>query len=153
ATVVTTELLEERYHLVKFVDVGDDNAQCRHQLVALPRHLDREHRAHLGVAQEQVRVKVQRDIIAGLRDLRPAPPQGGGIHQVADDPDSTMSGSDDPDSTIAGSVAITAAPALAMMSSGTPASFVAPARWPTTRANSSLVIPRPSWASSRGRPS
>jgi hypothetical protein len=79
-TVITTQLLEERYHLVDLVDVGDDSAQSCHQLVALTRHLDREHRAHLGVAQEQMRVEVQRDIVACCRDPPPTGLQGGGVH-------------------------------------------------------------------------
>jgi hypothetical protein len=88
ATVVTTQLLQERYHLVELIDAGDHSAQRRYQLVALPRHLDREHRAHLRVAQEQMRVEVQRDIVASGRDLRPTAFKGGSIHQIKDGPDS-----------------------------------------------------------------
>jgi hypothetical protein len=87
AAVVTTQLFQERYHVVELIDAGDHSAQRRHQLVALPRHLDREHGAQLGVAQEQVRVEIQRDIVAGGRDIRPTAFEGGGIHQVKDDPD------------------------------------------------------------------
>ena len=72
APVVTTQLLQEGHHLVDLIDVRDNSAQSGHQLVALARHLDREHRAHLGVAQEEVRVEVQRDIVACCRDLPPA---------------------------------------------------------------------------------
>src|SRR4029450_12994506 len=110
ATVITTKLLQQRDHLVELIDAGDHSAQGSYQLVALPRHLDREHRAHLGMAQEQMRVEVQRDIVASGRDLRPTAFEGGSIHQVKNSPSSTM-----PDS-----MAATAAPALSMISYGTP---------------------------------
>jgi hypothetical protein len=57
------------------------------------------------VAQEQMRVEVQRDIVASGRDLRPTASKSGSIHQIKDGPDST----------IPGSVAATTAPALTMM--------------------------------------
>src|SRR5512132_4466703 len=131
--MVTPELLEQRYHVVQLVNVRNHSPQRLHQLVTLTRHLDREHRPQFRVAQEQMRVEVQRHVIAGGGDVRPARLQAGSIHQVEGYPLSTM----------AGSVAATAAPALPMMSSGTPASFMAPARWPTTALKSSLSIPRP----------
>ena len=40
--------------LVDVVGVRDDRTERGHELVALPAHLDREHRAELGVAHEQV---------------------------------------------------------------------------------------------------
>ena len=72
ATVVTTQLLEQGHHVIEAFDVGDHSAERGDQFLPLRRHLDREHRAHLGVAQEQMRVEVQRDIVAGGRDLPPA---------------------------------------------------------------------------------
>jgi hypothetical protein len=45
-----------KHHVVDLVDVRHDSAQRGHQLVALSRHLNREHGAQLGVAQEQVRI-------------------------------------------------------------------------------------------------
>src|SRR4030095_5314803 len=46
-TVVSTQLLEQRYYLVDLVDVGDDCSQSSDQLVPRTLHLDREHRARL----------------------------------------------------------------------------------------------------------
>ena len=46
------QLLEEGHHIVELVTVRADSTQGAHQLVALPRHLDREHRVQLRVPQE-----------------------------------------------------------------------------------------------------
>jgi len=142
-TVVPTQLLEDGHDLVQLVDVRHHSAQRGNQLVPLPRHLNRKHRTHFGVLQEQVRVEVQRDIVADRRDVGPAALEGGGIHQVRDDPDSTMSGS----------VELTTAPARSMISVGAPASAMAAARWPATAMKSSWPIPRPACAWASGRPS
>jgi hypothetical protein len=81
--VVAAERLQYRHERVQVVDVVDDVAERVEQPVALVGHRHREELARLRVAQEQVRVEVQRCLVAGGRGLGEVGPHGGDVHANA----------------------------------------------------------------------